>query len=517
MTPHPVLSIPELVQEIFQHLESDHTALGRLASVCRDFWQPACEVHWRKVYGVERLLKLLPEEYQVELRECSGWAFRIPSEQDTERVRLYAAFIQEVVIHPGRPPYARGDVLNPRRTLERRGLPMLMLLRPFGPAFPNLVRLHAISETDDSLCTLSRLLSPTLRSLYIHTIQGDNFMVGHFLRAIPVNAPSLQTLEVEALGALSKESEASLLQAARHVSKLSLQAVNPSDAFFRNLAQNNRLRSLVVEFTLARTSPIEVWRPGTFDLLEEFEGEALSAPRTLRLLRAMDMPQLQRLKLTIGTVPRDEVAQEEAHHQPAEPRSVHLIMEKIASFVQLRTLRIVLPNLDDHRLTLSAAIFLPLAACKRLQLFQLIDRSEEEGFDSVFVAWDDQHLMTLLDSWPELHTLHLECSNAQAPRTQLTPGVLLSMAERCPQLRSVRMPIDMTSVGSETCTYPPASNNMYRFTLEASTTIANEVAVTDLIHDLWPLVNVSAWKPIAGPVADDVTRFADLYRRLYSV
>ncbi|KZO92833.1 hypothetical protein CALVIDRAFT_601121 [Calocera viscosa TUFC12733] len=356
-----------------------------------------------------------------------------------------------------------------------------------------------------------------LRSLYVQTLQGDNFMVGHFLRAIPINAPSLHTLEVDALGSLSRDSEAALLSAAKCVSKLSLMAITPRETFIRDLAADNKLRSLIMEFTLANTSPkMEHWKPGTFETVEEFECEALSSRRTLSLLAAVHIPLLRRLRITIGTVPSAEVIEANRQQPPSEPASVRHIMEKIPTFTQLRRLSIILPNLDDVRLTLSPDVFLPLSQCRQLESLELVDRSDLEDFDSVFVSWDDEHVTTLVKSWPGLRKLHLECSNTSAPPTQLTPTVLSILAQLCPDLRSVRLPINMSSAGSAAYTIPPVSNKVYRLTLEANTVIANDAVVADLIHALWPHVAVTAWKSAEG-TPNEISQFTNFYRHRHPI
>ncbi|KZT59083.1 hypothetical protein CALCODRAFT_494106 [Calocera cornea HHB12733] len=294
-------------------------------------------------------------------------------------------------------------------------------------------------------------------------------------------------------------------------------AITPSETFIRSLAADNKLQSLIMELTLANTSPtMEHWKPGTFDTLEEFECEALSSRRTLALLAAMYMPRLRSLRVTIGTVPKEEVDEANSQPPPSEPASVRLIMAKISTFAQLRKLSIILPNLDDARLTLSPEVFLPLADCRLLESVELVDRSDLEDFDSVFVSWDDEHVTTLVRSWPGLRKLHLECSNKSAPPTRLTPNLLSTLAQLCLELRSVRLPINMTTAGSDAYIIPPLSNKVYQLTLEANTVVANDALVADLIHALWPQVHVTAWKCAEG-TPNEITQFTMFYRHRHPV
>jgi len=339
-------------------------------------------------------------------------------------------------------------------------------------------------------------------------------MVQHFLRAVPINAPSLEAFEVDALGNLSKQSEAAVLECAKRVACLSLQAVAFSTNFLADLASVSQLRKLVLEFTLATTNPTDQWKPGIYDTMEDFECQALNSQKTLSLLEAVTMPNLIRLKITIGTVLEDEIKDKGARHEPCKPISVFRILLKVATFPRLKSLVIILPDLDEDRLTLSPSLFLPLCDCRSIESFEVQDRSGEYNWDLVFVDWDDAHITSLCESWPRLRKLHLECSNASAPTTRLTVKALSALAELCPELSSLRMPINMSDAGTHTFVIPTPSNKLYQLILEASTLVANDALVADLIHALWPGAVVRARNTNCP---ESLTAFQEYYQKRYLV
>ncbi|KAH9967242.1 hypothetical protein BC827DRAFT_1172476 [Russula dissimulans] len=444
---HPVLLIDEVLRIILDHIDQDTNALPapktfcRLATVCRAWKDPTLDYLWVSLASVDPLLALLP-------RDASRG--HIPSDALT-RFHAYSSRVRNV-----------GQGIS---SLRRSGL------------CPNIV---------DAVASGSIAL-PSLRSVHLvlNDATGQDFPFALYL------SPSLQRITVDVGFRATKETETLgeslhvFLDAVARVST-NLQHLHLrgrlSDRVIDSVAFMHALHSLSIcggSQLMPRTLSSVACFPNLEDLRLQLDCPIASITDLAEALGSADsqkttlFPSLRALRIRVSP-PAAELFFAHLPHgrlqtvhleSDLKPRSVDAWTPALAILAERTHASLTDLSIDvqtsfceasfDHaippKLHITLPTLAPLARLARLRRFAL-DATVPPDLT-------DADLSTLASWWPEIEELDLwsrpvdafdpssAYSAASSPSVQTrpaTPTSLAVLAARCPRLRRLSIPADVT-------------------------------------------------------------------------
>ncbi|KAK7020358.1 hypothetical protein R3P38DRAFT_1204381 [Favolaschia claudopus] len=181
---HRCLDIPEILQHIFQDVDTDDglrrdlPSLAALARTCRSFSPVALDNLWGVLVGLDPILRCMPSDlYSSDEKKL----LRAMKVSDWERPLVYMNRIKELSVNPRRADADLFTSLNASVPAEAE------------QCFPRLTCLRWRTSVEDDLPSIRFLLSPRLTTLVISFPSGRTSI--SFISSIPRLCPGLKELQ----------------------------------------------------------------------------------------------------------------------------------------------------------------------------------------------------------------------------------------------------------------------------------------------------------------------------------
>ncbi|KAI0372410.1 hypothetical protein BV20DRAFT_963990 [Pilatotrama ljubarskyi] len=436
---HPLWSIAEVVREVMKQSADDRGALAQCARVSRAFSEPALEVLWQELSGLDQLLGLLPTSFRKVLRgQSDGDASDDDIDNnfglnDTTLVLVDAIRDKEWarLIH-----YARWvRVYTTMKSDKIDGLATAILLEKLQgrPLLPRLTRLLWHRPFDLSTM-LPLFLSPMLRSVSLDLLEGGvrrifhevgheptapEYAYGTALQLIRARAPRLRDVE---LFTSAFPCSINQLRNFDGIDSLSLHLIQNEALVLELCSTLPHLRKLIIRlarrFRPASPPPhIPEFTLPSLTLLD-LNGHPLA---TVNLISAINAPKLHAVYLAF-----------EAREEPWK-RCIELVISRFGSSLRKFTADIEDIYDDSQQVPFSFhEWFSPLYALRKLIEFK-VDSHFETEFD--VTAEDVENMVT---AWPKLRALGVPPVHPQSSALPIT--ALQTIAAKCPRLELLTLP-----------------------------------------------------------------------------
>ncbi|KAK7044490.1 hypothetical protein R3P38DRAFT_2690112 [Favolaschia claudopus] len=427
---HRVLCIAEIVSSISQ--EIPHDSLPSFARVCKAFSDPALDVLWSKQTGLENLLRCMPagmwnessEDSDSEEEEDSTWALKRPLiRSDWDRPLLYARRVKS---------FEYDDRFAESTPSSSKFLDTLRLSFPNTCIFPNLQELIWYSTRGLTLPHIRLFLGPHLHTLSVAVIHSRAHL--SLLPILAAECPSLKEVVVECCDELDgRNSVSSFILELRHLYSLTLPDLNTSA--LEHIARLPNLTSLTLESqsVLDPFPPTLVLNAILFPRLSYLNIRGEDVKFVAPLLPVMAHAPLADLYVGIPTeCSGASIAQcysALAHHCLRSHASLKRL-ECADPDYRLKTP----PNTDMSAYIVNSTQFLPLLSFRNITIVEL---TAPIGFDL-----DDTTVAGLAEAWPHLSSLSLFSDVFVNQPSRITPNGLLPLAQHCPHLANLTLPLD---------------------------------------------------------------------------
>ncbi|KAI5895460.1 uncharacterized protein SCHCODRAFT_02573083 [Schizophyllum commune H4-8] len=394
---HQALLIDEILRDIFE--ECSRGTLNAAARTCRAWTDPALDQLWRVTRGLDAFLSLLP---QVKLEGKHRVLTRQPTETEVARAATYARRIRKLV-----------------------------MLQPFVkiPALYNVadglfldireLRLAAFADKDAA----NLFINPALRMLELDTSRGTELQ--DLLALLPARCPALDNLRIR--GPITEDCDGALrsLSGLRTLSLKVGASLRP--AIVASLSRLPRLESLEL-------------------LAEHLDADALPVPASTLFPALHDLHLRAHAQVAIAflnLVPRDALRslRVDLEDTSLSAQTARTVFASVASAASNSLTNFTLEWHRDGEGELTADALAPLARLQRLRRLVLDTRALPDLTDA--------ELDKLAQCWPYLEVLEL--GSAPLPERdgradwacRGTLGSLNILANACPRLRALMMPVDL--------------------------------------------------------------------------
>ncbi|KAK7036162.1 hypothetical protein R3P38DRAFT_2698351 [Favolaschia claudopus] len=420
---HPCLSIPEILQHIFQDVDTDNgfrrdlPSLAALARTCRDFNDPALDLLWRTQYGLENVLRCMPPDLlQLTIRD-EVRILRPLKRSDRERPLIYMCRIKNLIINGG-----------PNAT---KIFPLL--LTSSETLFPRLITLHWNYAQD--LLNIRFLLSPRLTELYLFLSSTHANL--SFLPSIPKLCPSLEKVTVDIGIRLPGAGHDLVSSTSEFVRQLwSIKHIDIEIGDLPSLEHLSRLPELIS--LDVRSLPDILKSPAAcfplpFHTLEKLALRDCEIEATIYFLSHCSLPTICRLDIPL-----------DSSTTVADITRLHTALARSCSHDALTELDIDYsesnpPEQDEE------AYMIPLCSLEPLFCFAKLTSvsiTSHLGF-----ALDDDSMKSVALAWPHLVFLEFECGQyAEYNIPGLTLRSLSILAKHCAFLKTLQLTLDATSI-----------------------------------------------------------------------
>ncbi|TFK81958.1 hypothetical protein K466DRAFT_666808 [Polyporus arcularius HHB13444] len=453
---HPVWSIAEVVREVMEQNADSAKTLASCARVSHAFSEPALEVLWRELVGLDRLLSILrksvvrthmPLEDLPDMR-IKRYIISAPiDDKEWTRFQYYANFVRSYTTDS-----ERMDGIFTATLLDKsEGKPLLPRLTFFKWA-----------KQDEFSSAFLLFLSPMLRFVHLNFFSyGGSTPVGSqplpedlttaaALRLVHGRAPALDTLQIQACHICSLDP----VPGFAHLRSLQITQSKDPRIWEKIAGSLPALQSLTVYMTtqsldedILRAKRLPEARFGQLTQLE-FMADARMVPIVLDLLHA---PCLRHLHLQMEL--KDHLC----------VRACEIVASRFAQ--SLRSFELELDDdYDDTSPREFGALFSPLYALRELVDVQLAIRFDTE----IVVTVDD--IARMAEAWPNVQHLKLPFTaypedEPEVPRMPIT--ALETFARRCPKLEGLVMliPDPWPLADLDLATVPSYSNRLSRLHL----------------------------------------------------
>ncbi|EAU83831.1 hypothetical protein CC1G_09500 [Coprinopsis cinerea okayama7 len=457
---HNCLRIPEIVTLIFQYVyENDENdkqhakTVANLARTCKAFTSPALGILWHET-TLTRFLSLLPDDSWTSkhtFSELSGHGWnprkgmdftRIPTPVEWERFRLYANRVKKLEI-----TFPKYDSKIGQRIADVH--PSMICALPRYGCLPSLRHLRCafagLSRPFFETFLVPSLTTIEFRYHYHGHHQSFDFFAQKFMLELPTKVPRLQKLVVTI-----DEPSCSCETHDNIAASFSLDEPLRNLPSLRHLSHPFNISYDTIRHLGSATQAIEVFesttdigvfikcvngKTGLFPSLR-YLGVRCDKLAPFETLFAKFPPtQLHGLRV-VYTNPVSPTPQELFHF-------FTLLVDHVS-----RTNFISLQIIHDPQLGFVRPSG-QLATCDHLQpLFSLkkLEHLELGLHYPVYLNEHDDGPERVAKAWPRIKTLYLQHHVADLTKPDMTLGQLALFAEHCPNLESLRLTLDLTTL-----------------------------------------------------------------------
>ncbi|TFK31617.1 hypothetical protein BDQ12DRAFT_693865 [Crucibulum laeve] len=406
------ISDPDILSLIFQSLDTQY--LAWVACTCKTFLEPALNQLWRSLDSLFPLFRILP----AFVKSDGTYVVRGHiHEKDWARFDWYACRVRTF-------SYARDpDALDIAMHVYFR----IAQLR-HTPLLPALQHLYcpSTSQSDFLISAICLFLTPSLQSIKFEDITNiEDKLVGTFLHTLLTDGASLDDITLRGHG-LSKDSlsfvaEFPSLQAL----ELSGMGENLDLNLVKKIGNLGHLKDLVIDFSNC---------PISLESLDELDNEiGLRGLRNLTITASLPFVQSFLAQMSVAShlhtlfvlAPADTVVQRK-----------EFLAEVAARWaMSLRRIALIHDPMDPEEEGLSVHALGPLLPLRDLEYLCV------EGFT---MEISDEDITLFANTWPKLRSLLLPFAPPSATRPTIKS--LSFLAEKCPKLEVLRLPLDVNEL-----------------------------------------------------------------------
>nr|GAT49636.1 predicted protein [Mycena chlorophos] len=454
---HPCLCIDEILDRIFEYLLPYNHNLAALALTCRAFTEPASEKLWRTLPELEHLLRCLPadcwEDFTPEAP--AGRTIRFTRQLDSEdwmKIKVHRRRIREF----SHQTWGRG--VHYAHLLDA-----IEATLPTQSLFPNIRHLHfrwKHYNATEFVRWATILIGPRLTDL---TLYNDNFSNEEveLLGGLDIPFANLRSLDLFAgrsdLPSILSTSSSFALALSR-VEEIALPRATPSA--WRHLASLPDLEKLTLYAPrVGDLPPLYPLLSNPFPALGYVHLSNTNVACAVEMLKSV--PQWHLWRLIVGS------------REPETRATVQLLYQAVASrcvTTELEDLWIgpLYPLGDEDTqapptATLGAYALSGDTLGLLFPLQNLVNITLRPSFGFVI---DDGVIRDVASAWPNVTVLRLGSGSTRQNRAGTTLNALRILAEHCPSLRDLMLPVNAFTV-------PPfaAYRNYRRITQTALTSL----------------------------------------------
>ena len=301
------------------------------------------------------------------------------------------------------------------------------------PLLSSLRHLHCPSmrQNDFLISGVFLFLSPSLQVLELENISNvEDKLCGTVLHTLHSDGASMQKVVLRGQG-LSKDS-LNLAISFDHLRGLELHGMGEAlnMEILERIGSMASLVELSLDFTESSVPPLD--RDIGFKDLKSF---TITAP----------IPFIQTFLPYIGTTTLEAFNIEAPSNPPVDKKE--FLTDVVTRWKDsLRRIELVHPCDTDVAEEIDVTVLAPLLPLRKLTHFRL------EGYS---LELQDQHITDFATAWPDIVTLMLPFIGSGRPRPTIES--LRTVAQRCPRLRKLRLPLDTTDLVSFVSTGAPHS------------------------------------------------------------
>ncbi|KDQ62099.1 hypothetical protein JAAARDRAFT_189472 [Jaapia argillacea MUCL 33604] len=418
---HHCLEISEILTKIFEKV--DLSELPAIAVTCRSFHDPALDILWAVVTGLDDMITLMPADAwseEVLLDGSSIVSFVRPLRPpDWTRFLSYASRVRHLILS-GSPSL--------RNRARRETYQSLSLHRPIIALFPHLREL-TWKSSEDEIIFVELFLCPSLVKAKVgaHGRIADD-LVNHALHMIVHLAPHLTSLDIAELQTSSPTS-LTISALSRSLTLRNLRLWLPSPLDFANISSLTCLEDLDVtifipkddrrdQWTITRNADLDTAFPALRRLAMTIADLAVASEVTL----AMQPHRLESIRTRLSNAPSAAILARfievlSTCCSPAFLRSVIIFTYTNAG-----------PRTAEEMANgfiVPPSVFVPLLSFSRMV--------QMEVRTPLSFALENSALQAIAVAWPALKRLHLGTSGSPTISKVTLEGIV-PFAVHCPNL-----------------------------------------------------------------------------------
>ncbi|KAG1776422.1 hypothetical protein EV702DRAFT_349801 [Suillus placidus] len=504
--PNMPVSIARELRESHQTMYFDFPRMRKtllaLALTCKSFTEPALDLLWRHLGGLEPLIRCLPQSLWKE--DEKKLKFQRTMTLDDWSIFCKYNYRVHSLDHHCHKTYSEPAICD-TEILRALSCPPFSL-----PLLPNLTSLTWTEASDETFHYIRLFVTPQLTMLNISALPrsdygGPFFTFGpseqSILSFIAQSCPSVSHFvfrdkyhSIESIGDTS-----TVLQCWSHLTSVGIGTV--SEAALLHLSNLPSLR--VLKFQLPPT-PISaatqrlLQRPA-FCALQELDVTC----KSLVILEAF----LEKLTVT------PKVLSFTITHGAGSARALPALISHLPDVCTPNSLRQVRFSITGHPpdrdTSFEAAAFQPLFAFRNLRKLDI-----ESKLYYISVRMDDAALLQMAKAWPHLEELHI--SRNCGSRYQVTPHAFVLLLWHCPRLVSLAVAIDWSTIDLYTISpdipYQGFSHKALSTLFTRGSEIQNPTAIASFISAIAPNVREIEGSGDPWPIVQDLLEYLPMIR-----
>ncbi|TFK17930.1 hypothetical protein FA15DRAFT_732677 [Coprinopsis marcescibilis] len=388
-------------------LEASRRNLAALALTCRAYLEPALDCRWRALDNLYPLFRILPAF--VATPSKTHVLRGTISPEEWARFDWYARRVKRFC-------YSR----DPNRLDIAMHVYFRIAQLRSTPLLPSLRHLYCpwISQSDFLISGVCLFLSPSLQSLEFCKITSiEDKLTGTFLHTLHADGADLESIVLR--GEKLTDGTLDLVLPFSNLRTLEIDGMGPAIelAWLQELGRKPKLEELALDFTNSNIEPLtqDIGFPNLKSLMI-----TASIPFTRAFLPHITSTSLETL---VAISSQDTASQRTGF---------------------------ITDSVDRWGPCLQSFAIAPLLPLRNLREFRL------EGY---ILNLTDENVVQLAMAWPRITKLLLPYVSGD--RTRPTLNSLVNLRDLCPQLKHVRIPIDITDIPSFILPRPPLSPPLF--------------------------------------------------------
>ncbi|KAG1789978.1 uncharacterized protein HD556DRAFT_754144 [Suillus plorans] len=462
---HQALLVPEVLLEIFVYVNtipstSTQKLLAALARTCKIFHEPAMDLLWTEIHGLEPLLGCVARLYPLIYRSGTRWDDFFSWAKGVEPLSAHEA--RQFLRHS-----SRIRTLNIKRTH-----PQLISVIPANVCvFP---RLRSLSL---STAFLNLFLPHTLHQCHLLTVDKG-------LQSFVTRCIALEHLDIhiDTLSYYDSATELSLLSdRIRWCTRLVTLSCPMLDlATWKHLSCLPTL--LKLEIDQGYDDPPSLPEQDIVNFSPFLNITTLSfrqlfyAANIIMVIQHSQFPSLKEFRFEADYLSSEEA--EELFHALSRCKACRTLEEIIICSPDESGLA----RLNSEHLT-SIPHFLCFTQLRTLQLM----------FCNSCIYLDNDILLQAMSSWPHIRTLTINCLDGHLSSSEVSLHGLFTALSLCPQLHTLRIPINIATIDVDPDAEPIQHTSLR--TLELLDTSQSQIADAETLARI-----ISAWLPCVDKV-----------------
>ncbi|KAG2053276.1 hypothetical protein BDR06DRAFT_956851 [Suillus hirtellus] len=458
---HQALLVPEVLLEIFAYVPPTQTTstrkvLAALARTCKIFHEPAMNLLWTEIHGLEPLLGCVARLHPL-VYHSGTVMWDEPWAKGVEPLSAHEA--REFLRHSSR-----------IRTLD---------IQSEHP--------HLLSVIPAEACIFPRLKSLSLTTVYLnlflphmlhrcHALGVDESLQSFVTRCIALEHLCIYTPDMRQFD--STANEMSLLSDRIHrcTRLVTLSCPMLDWATWKHLSHLPTLLSLEIEQgrndspSLPKQDIVNLSFLNITSLLFQ---DLYDAADIITVIQHSQFPSLKEFEFNARYISPEDA--EQLFHALSRCKACRTLEEiTICSFDE----RYRVPQNSE-----------PLTPIPHFLCFTQL-RSLRLTFSNFYIHLDNDMLLQAMSTWPHIRALEINNSASYAPSSEISLRELFTALSPCPELHTLQVPINLATINIDPDAEPMQHTSLRSLALNLSTSqIANAETIARIIYAWLPRVN----------------------------